>query len=61
MSGLDFNDIQATTLDHVTTNVTTPTLLGQEQEPTQRVELVKNQKVNQFCGCCLALTLKVMR
>ena len=27
MSGLDFNDNQATTLDHVTTNVATPTLL----------------------------------
>ena len=44
MSGLDFNDNQAMMLDHVTTKVATPTLLGQEQEPTQRVELVKKSK-----------------
>ena len=44
MSGLDFNDNQATTLDHVTTKVATPKLLWQEQELTQRVELVKKLK-----------------
>ena len=41
MTGLDFNDNQAMTLDYVTTKVATPMLLGQEQEPTQRVKLVK--------------------
>ena len=44
MSGLDFNDNQATTLDPVTTKVATPTLLLQEQEPAQGVELVKKSK-----------------
>ena len=33
MSGLDFNDNQATTLDPVTTKVATPTPLWKEQEP----------------------------
>ena len=33
MTGLDFNDNQAMTLDHVTTKVVTPMLLEQEQEP----------------------------
>ena len=44
MSGLDFNDNQATTRDLITTKMVTPTLLLQEQEPTQGVELVKKSK-----------------
>ena len=44
MSELDFKDNQATMLDHVTTKVATPTLLWQEQEPTQSVELLKKSK-----------------
>ena len=44
MSGLDFNDNWATTLDPITTKVATPTLLWQEEESAQRVELVKKSK-----------------
>ena len=42
MSGLDFNNNQATTLDPVTTKVVTPALLW--QEPAQGAELVKKSK-----------------